>query len=78
MKIANAVMEWCVAHKYEWLGFAVGMVFVLAAAGLYRLSWELPESTPALQTTPAIPKSATTVTPSSVPPRNVRNGRGLY
>jgi hypothetical protein len=64
MKIVNSFMEWCVAHKYEWLGFAVGMVFVLAAAGLYRVSWELPESTPTLQTIPAAPKAATTVQPS--------------
>lgn len=66
MKIVNTVMEWCVTHKYEWLGFAVGMVFVLAVAGLYRVSWELPESTPELRTTPATPQPATTVTPSPV------------
>ena len=63
-KIMDAVRQWCTANKLGLLGFAIGMVCVLAVAGLYRISWEFPETSPDLNTSIPAPKASVTPTPA--------------
>ena len=64
-KIIDAAKKWFAANKLGPLGFAVGMAFVLAVAGIYRISWELPESipTPAPQNPAPVPQRPTPAKP---------------
>ena len=63
-KIVESIKKWFATNKYGLVGFAVGIAVVLAAAGVYRISWEFPEAPP-VQSPPTVsPQTKTTVTPT--------------
>lgn len=53
-KITDAIKQWFIINKIGLLGFAIGVSCVLAAAGIYRISWELPET----GAIPTLPKAS--------------------
>lgn len=59
-RILEYSKKWFATNKYGLLGFAVGLVVMLAAAGIYRISWEFQDAAP---TSPPI-QTKTTVTPT--------------
>jgi len=68
--ILNALKQSLRDNKYEWLGFAVGMVAVLVAAGVYRISWEIKSdvvTVPPSARTPVARPAATTQTKPKTP-----------
>ena len=69
-KMMDDMKQWFNANRTALLGFAIGMIFVLAAAGIYRISWEFPESKSTVGT-PSPSKAKVRPAPSVQSPKRV-------
>ncbi len=82
-RIVESIKSWFAANKYGLAGFAVGMIVVLAVAGLYRISWEFQDSTPPIPTvntqtdtkTNAAPAPTTAPKPGATAPQRPTRAR---
>ena len=68
-RVMETMKKWLTANKYELWGFAAGMAVVVAAAGVYRISWEFSEKAPAVVNAPTTPQPASAVSRIPTPQR---------